>query len=193
MAEMKKEGLLIWVTGFFCAGKSTLARAAIMSVPGLIFAEAVTTRPRREKEENILNELRFVGKEEYASLRAGSALWDHSEVAGNYYGADIAVIREQLRRGINLICPVAPDILIVDEMKEAYSIQPILIWIDTPLDTANKRLAELRPDRSKHHYQTSKTRDTFLKTADFIFTPSGELETDIRDFIGLIRKIIQAK
>lgn len=185
-----KPGVLIWVTGHFGAGKSTLTQAAVRKIPDLKFMETYTTRPRREGEEDLQGELIFVSKEEYEKLRAKSSSWDHSEVAGNFYGNDAAAINAQLRKGQDLICPVAPDVSMLNEMKECYEVNPVFVWIDVPLETANTRLETLRPDRIKHHYQNEETRVTFLKLADHIFTPIGDLEKDVVSFVELIKNIM---
>ncbi len=50
---MATNGELILVTGFYGAGKSTLARAALDAIDSLEYLQTVTTRPPRPEEGSL--------------------------------------------------------------------------------------------------------------------------------------------
>jgi guanylate kinase len=50
---MATHGELILVTGFYGAGKSTLARAALDALDSLEYLQTVTTRPPRPEEGSL--------------------------------------------------------------------------------------------------------------------------------------------
>ncbi len=136
----------------------------------------------------------FVTTDEYGLLKKKSKSWDHSEIAGNYYGADVSEYNELLSKGKNIICCVAPDLKIIDQMSFLYCVKPVLIWIDTDLIVANKRLIDSklngRAAGSLHYLQNEENTEKIKSKTDYIFAPKGSLKEDSASFVELIKKII---
>ena len=187
-----KTGKFILVTGFFGAGKSSLVNAAIKNIPNLVYLKTITTRPKRKEE---LEEYSFVTLEKYEILRRESKKWDHSEIAGNYYGANISEYNKIILEGKNVICCIAPEVKTIEQMSSIYAVKPLLIWIDAKLSIANKRLVNSeineRIARKNNDLQTEKNASIIKAKVDWIFTPKGNIEEDKTAFAILIKKLLK--
>jgi guanylate kinase len=175
-------GKLILVSGVAGAGKTTLISYALRVLPGLLYLKTYTTRPMRAGEEKT-HEYIFVTDDQYAQLRAASSHWDHTEYASHFYGADTRQVKDELTKGRNVICSVAPDITVIREMAALYEVNPITIWIDTPADIAKLRTRHdtLRKSREDNH-QVS-------RYFDYIYKPSNSLLKDRTTFVDLLRAV----
>lgn len=172
---------LIFVSGLSGAGKTTLIRAVLNRIPNLHYLKTVTTRPRRPNESDSF-EYKFVSDDEYNELRAKSANWDHTDYQGYKYGADVDEIKSLLSAGEKVICSIAPDAEIAESMSKLYGATPIIIWIDTAPEVAKARINgdKVRLERDED--------ETFKSEADFIFTSTGKLPEDEKNFIELVTR-----
>ncbi len=185
------KGKLIWVTGYFGSGKTTLVRTILNNVENLKYMKTYTTREPREGETNSnFGEYYFINTDDYNKRKSTSGRWDHTVIGTDFYGVDTDTINHELSTGINFVCNVVPNLDLLQKMKKFYEISPIIVWIDTPLSVANERLRLTRKERIKHLLQTPETRKIFCEIANYVFTPENKLEIDILTFKGLISKII---
>jgi len=183
---MKVYGTFILVTGLYGAGKTSLVSAALLSVEKLEYLKTTTTRlPRPEEIAHGSLEYDFVTRSEYEFRRRASQYWDHSEVGGYEYGADIDRINQKLAHGVSVICCVAPDMAVILEMRTLYATPPVLIWVDTPLAIANARLLasgdDSRAARVEHRLQS-----------ESVVEPIGNLEIDQANFIKMLTQYMDA-
>lgn len=176
-------GKLIFISGVSGGGKTTLIGAALRAIPELHYLHTVTTRPPRDNETDSF-EYSFVTDEAYEKQKAASTDWDHTDYRGHKYGADVAAIKALIAQGQPVICAVAPDLFVIDEMQDRYGVAPIKIWIDTPPQSAKQRiqndldrLSRAESDRVKHAF-------------DFIFAPTGDLKKDEAEFTHTIRTVL---
>jgi guanylate kinase len=175
---------LILVSGLSGAGKTTLIAGALKAMPDLEYIRTYTTRPMRPGEENS-HEYIFVSQAEYDNLRAGLENWDHTEYAGFSYGADAAVIKTLLAEGKNVICSVAPDLEVIDDMAKLYGPEPVTIWIRVPKEVAKSRIYN-------DDIRDSRNEDVVISTNfDYVLEPVGEIDTDVTRFVGLIRDLMK--
>lgn len=176
-------GKLIFVSGLSGAGKTTLVGAALANIPELHYVRTVTTRPPRKGETGSF-EYDFVSEDEYARRRSASAGWDHTKYMGHEYGADIAAVKTWLEGGQPVICSVAPDLFIINEMQEHYGMKPIKIWINAPVRVAKQRLQDDLDRLSRA--ETDRVKGDF----DFIFEPTGNLAADKREFTRILENVL---
>lgn len=79
-------GKLIVITAPSGAGKTTIARHLLVSIPGLAFSVSATTR-RQRKEEQEGKDYYFINEEEFKRRREAGAFIEWEEVYhGTYYG-----------------------------------------------------------------------------------------------------------
>lgn len=183
-------GKLILVTGYLGAGKTTLVKRALEQIDGLRYLTTVTTRlPRPEEIAGPSPEYEFVSPAAYARRRRQSKQWDHTEFGGNSYGADVDRVNSLLAGGSNIICHVAADQATIQQMSNLYTVQPTLIWIDTPLDVANRRLAQSGDDA--RHLRGQATASSVRHLAHLTFTPTQNLNNDTAAFTQLVKQVLK--
>jgi guanylate kinase len=192
-------GKLILVSGVSGAGKTTLIAHALKivppsfprrresrtkSIPQLSYLNTFTTRPMREGEEGT-HEYEFVDAATYAELKKNSTAWDHTDYKGYSYGADIAQARDVLSQGGNIICSVAPDNDVIAEMSRLYGTEVITIWIEAPMHIAAERVSNdvIRKNRNES--------DSAKESFNIVFSPSGVLQADEKEFAKLIQTLTQ--
>ena len=92
---MKKQGLLIVVSGPSGTGKGTVCKALLAAHPEIAYSVSATTRSPREGEQNGVNYY-FTEKAAFEKMIANGELLEWAEVYGNYYGTPLKKIQEKL-------------------------------------------------------------------------------------------------
>ncbi len=87
------------------AGKTSLVKALVESMEGVVVSVSYTTRPRRPGERDGVN-YHFVDMETFRQMIADNAFLEHAQVFGNYYGTARNNITEQLRQGVDVILEI---------------------------------------------------------------------------------------
>ncbi len=173
------QGSLIFVSGLSGAGKTTLIRHALENTTNLIYLKTHTTRPRRPGEGSS-PEYEFVADDEYEESRRHSKQWDHTEYGGYKYGADVEFIRQRLAQGADVICAVAPNLQVIEGMTSLYGTLSKTIWINTPEQIAQRRIADDAQRASR------KEDDSARQYFDYVFEPTGDIKVDCRAFLQLL-------
>jgi guanylate kinase len=139
-------------------------------------------------------EYEFVTPEEYTARRASSKPWDHMHLQEHNYGADVDGVNQKLARGIGIICCTAPDEDTISQMSNLYAVSPVVVWVDTPLELANKRLLasgnERRMGRVHHKLQSETNAAKIKQLASVVFEPVNDLRVDEANFVGTIQQIM---
>jgi guanylate kinase len=99
------EGVLFIVSGPSGVGKSTLVRAALDRVPGLVFSVSATTRPPREGERDGVD-YRFVSPEQFERWVQEDAFLEHATVYGRRYGTLRTATQQVLGDGISVLLDI---------------------------------------------------------------------------------------
>ncbi|MFO7859341.1 MAG: guanylate kinase [Ectothiorhodospiraceae bacterium] len=87
------------------AGKTSLVRALVDAVPGLVISVSHTTRPRRDGETDGVD-YHFVDAETFEAMVARDAFLEHARVFGNAYGTARASVTEYLAAGTDVILEI---------------------------------------------------------------------------------------
>lgn len=188
---------IIYVCGLYGAGKSTLIRAALHSVEALQSLPTHVTRPPRpgELEDAKLN-VRFVTKDEYEQIRAGRSSWDHTEIAGTWYGADASAINADIRAGKTFIIASPNTVDKLREMQRNYVGSGVVIWIDTDIAACNARLLARDGEKAKKRVadsaQSEEEATRMREVADIVFKPTGDLVADGHRFVELVSELMHA-
>lgn len=189
--DSERRGNLLVVCGASGSGKSTLARHALgVFSKDLRYMNTYTTRSRRFDEDDI--EYTFVDEDQYAYVRDKAVLWDESYIYGNYYGLDPAWYLAELSEGRNFIVCTVPDNALVDPMIDLYepsgSVKMIYIKMDRRVSEERIMKRKIERDLSRIAIDAAMLENKFR--ADFIFTPSGDLECDKERFNAVIGGIL---
>lgn len=182
---------LILLAGYSGAGKSTLEQAVLARIADMQYLKNTTTRPARP-DDHTEYAYDFVSKEVY-NKRRSKPNWNHIEYAGFSYGIDVDAIREHLAQDTHIIGSAIPDALLIRRLRDSFATPSYLIWLDTPLPTANERISMASTERSlriSNHLQTQKQGEDIKRKADFIFRPSNTLNQDEDAFVDLVQKIL---
>lgn len=174
---------LIFVSGLTGAGKTTLVGEALKAIDNLEVLLTYTTRPKRADEDKSYAYI-FLSDDEYNAKKALSDNWDETTYKGYRYASDAEKFINDLNEGINVIATVTPNMDDIRAMAQIYRTQPVTIWINTDSAIAASRVREdkLRSLREED--------DTVKAEFDILFEPTGDLQTDTKSFIDLLKKVV---
>lgn len=183
---MKKQGMLIVVSGFSGVGKGTAVKELIKK-PGYSLSISATTRQPRAGEEHG-REYFFKTVEEFESLIAEDGFIEHARYVNNYYGTPRAFVEQQLAEGNNVILEI--------EVKGALQIKAqypnaILIFISaasaeelklrlTGRGTETEEVIEQRMKRAAEEALSIKDYDYFVINRD------GQLEQCVEEIHNIV-------
>lgn len=189
-------GGIIYVCGLYGAGKSTLIQTALFSIESLKNVTTYITRPPRPSElEDKKLEYHFVSKEEYEQSRSSSKSWDHTEIAGTFYGTDAEDINQRVDRGEVFIIASPNTVEKLNEMQQYYRGHSLVVWINTNLETSNKRLLERDGEkaalRMNDPAQSEAEAARMKSVANVIFETSDNLESDEMKFVRLVSQLVE--
>ena len=102
---LKKRGNLIIISAPSGAGKTTLVRGLVASVPNLLVSVSHTTRPRRAGE-NDGADYHFIDVPAFEALIEKGEFLEYAEVFGHYYGTSGHWVEQQLAGGRNIILEI---------------------------------------------------------------------------------------
>ena len=163
------KGSLIVLSGFSGAGKSTVINQVLAQRPEIYFSISFTTREPRAGEVNGVN-YHFVTKEEFEARIARGEFLEYAQYNGNYYGTSMAILREKMAQGIDVILDIEVQgaALVREKMPEsvsAFIVPPSFQHLADRLrgrgtddeETIRKRLL-----RAKEEFKLAHTYDYFV-------------------------------
>jgi guanylate kinase len=99
------KGTLYIVSAPSGAGKTSLVRALVAAVPGVVVSVSHTTRPRRPGEEDGVH-YHFVDLPRFEAMLAEGAFLEQARVFDHRYGTARASVLEQLAEGTDVILEI---------------------------------------------------------------------------------------
>ena len=87
------------------AGKTTLAKALVSSVPNTVLSVSHTTRSRRAGELDG-TDYHFVDGEQFQKMVREDKFLEYAMVFSNYYGTSHVTVEQQLSRGKNVLLDI---------------------------------------------------------------------------------------
>jgi guanylate kinase len=124
------------------AGKDTAIEGLRQRDPSLSAVVTYTTRARRDGERDGVD-YHFVSTEQFAAMRAGSALLEHAEYAGHFYGVPRGPVEEALAQGRDVLLKI--DVQGAAMIKLAVP-SAILIFLAPPDTSVLERRIRARGD-----------------------------------------------
>ena len=100
-----RKGMLILVSGPSGSGKGTLCERLVAQDKSIIFSVSVTTRARRETEQEGIH-YRFISETEFDSLLKGDELLEHATVHDHRYGTPRQPVEDALENGLDVLLDV---------------------------------------------------------------------------------------
>ena len=129
------KGTLVVISGFSGAGKGTVLSQVLARRPDLYFSVSFTTRPPREGEKDGVN-YHFVTRQAFQERIERGEFLEYAEYVGNFYGTSMAVIREKLDQGIDVILEI--EIQGALKVKKRYP-EALLLFVTPPSAEELKR------------------------------------------------------
>ena len=126
------KGTLVVISGFSGAGKGTVLSQVLARRPDLYFSVSFTTRPPREGEKDGVN-YHFVTRQAFQERIERGEFLEYAEYVGNFYGTSMAVIREKLDQGLDVILEIE-----IQEAKEIVNYDYIVVN-----DTVDRAVGEI--------------------------------------------------
>jgi guanylate kinase len=123
-----KKGILFVISAPSGAGKTTLCRNVLETLPDIKFSVSYTTRSPRQGEVDGVH-YNFVDEEGFRRMIAGSEFIEWAEVHGNFYGTLRKKIAEMASAGIDVLLDI--DVQGARQVKESLP-DSVLIFILPP-------------------------------------------------------------
>ena len=143
MQEKKTKGSLFIVSAPSGAGKTTLCRKLVSSLPNLQFSVSYTTRQPRKGEVND-RDYTFINRQDFRLMADKGEFIEWAEVHGALYGTSRKRLEELLDSGNDVILDI--DTQGAMQIKERYK-EGIYIFILPPsLETLKERLKNRMTD-----------------------------------------------
>ena len=143
MQEKKSKGSLFIVSAPSGAGKTTLCRKLVSSLPNLQFSVSYTTRQPRREEVND-RDYTFISTQDFRLMADKGEFIEWAEVHGALYGTSRKRLEELLDSGNDVILDI--DTQGAMQIKERYK-EGIYIFILPPsLETLKERLKNRMTD-----------------------------------------------
>lgn len=134
---MKREGVLVVISGFSGAGKGTLMKNLLKKYDNYALSISMTTRKPREGEEDG-REYFFATKEEFEAKIKNDGLIEYACYCDNYYGTPKDYVQKMLADGKDVILEI--EIQGAMKVKEKFP-QTLLLFVMPPsAEELKKRL-----------------------------------------------------
>ena len=137
LRERKSKGSLFIVSAPSGAGKTTLCRQLVSSLPDLQFSVSYTTRSPREGEIND-RDYTFIGKEDFLSMARKGEFIEWAEVHGAYYGTSGSRINRSIDSGSDVILDI--DTQGAMQIKKKYDRGTYIFVLPPSLKVLKQRL-----------------------------------------------------
>lgn len=134
---MKKQGILVVVSGFAGTGKGTVMKELLKRYDNYALSVSATTRSPRDGERNGV-EYFFKTKEEFEQMIREEAFLEYACYVENYYGTPKAYVEEKMAEGMDVILEI--EIQGALAIKEKFP-EAVLLFIAPPsADVLKQRL-----------------------------------------------------
>jgi len=139
----KRRGILFIVSAPSGAGKTTLCKKLVASIPEIWHSISYTTRKPREGEING-REYYFVGEDTFQELLGSNEFLEHAHVYGNWYGTPRKALMDKLEQGVDVLLEI--DVQGALQLKKKFE-EAVFIFILPPsLEVLRERLLSRASD-----------------------------------------------
>ncbi|MBQ8053214.1 MAG: guanylate kinase [Lachnospiraceae bacterium] len=128
MADEKRPGKLVIISGFSGVGKGTVVRKLLENFGQYVLSVSMTTRKPREGEKDGVNYY-FVTNEKFENMIEKDGFLEHARYADHYYGTPMDFVIRSTKEGKNVILEI--EVQGAMQIKEKYP-DAVLIFVTTP-------------------------------------------------------------
>ncbi|NDO46807.1 guanylate kinase [Clostridium sp. MD294] len=135
---MKKEGMLVIISGPSGSGKGTVVKELVQKEDFALSISATTRTPRTGEIDGV--HYYFYSKETFEEMKNQNELLEWAEFCGNYYGTPRKYVEQQMSQGKNVILEI--EVQGALQIKKLYS-DCILVFLVPPnIKELQKRLTQ---------------------------------------------------
>ena len=167
------------------AGKTTLCKRLVSSLPDLKFSVSYTTRQPRPGEVND-RDYTFVIRQDFESMINGGEFIEWAEVHGAFYGTSLRRLKEIMDSGCDVILDI--DTQGAMQIKEKYGEGTFIFILPPSMDVLKKRLKERMTDSKEEIEKRLKTAISEIHTYqsyDYVII-NDTLEQALNEFRAII-------
>jgi len=168
------------------SGKTTICRALLARVEGLVLSVSYTTRERR-KGESDGKDYYFVNEQEFDNMVKRKEFLEYARVYGNRYGTSYATVDAIVSRGEDAVLEI--DVQGGRAVKAAVP-EAVLVGILPPdRDTLRKRLfgrAREGREEMERRFEAARQEISELKRYDYLVV-NKDLDTAVRQVEWIVR------
>ena len=128
MADEKRLGKIVIISGFSGVGKGTVVKKLLEDYDHYVLSVSMTTREPREGEINGVNYY-FVTNEEFEKMIGEDGFLEHAGYVNHYYGTPKAFVMKSIEEGKDVILEI--EVQGAMQIKQAYP-EAVLVFIVTP-------------------------------------------------------------
>ncbi len=168
------------------SGKTTICRALLARVEGLVLSVSYTTRERR-KGESDGRDYYFVNEQKFDNMVKRKEFLEYARVYGNWYGTSFAAVDAIVSRGEDAVLEI--DVQGGRSVKAAVP-EAVLVGILPPdRDTLRKRLfgrAREGREEMERRLEAARQEISELKRYDYLVV-NKDLEAAVRQVEWIVR------
>jgi guanylate kinase len=136
-------GILFIVSAPSGAGKTTLCKQLVASMPGLWHSVSYTTRKPRAGEEGG-REYYFVEEDAFQDLMSRHEFLEYAHVYGNWYGTPRKALIDKLEQGVDVLLEI--DVQGALQIKKKFEDAVFIFILPPSLETLRERLLSRASD-----------------------------------------------
>jgi len=184
---MKRDGVLVVVSGFSGAGKGTLLKRLMEKYDDYVFSISMTTRAPRVGESDG-REYFFRTKEVFEQTIQEDGFIEYASYCDNYYGTPKEYVESQLREGKNVLLDI--EVQGAMNIRKKYPSALIIYVLPPSVKELRKRL-EGRGTESKEvidkRIRRAKEEAEFIDAYDYIL-----INDDLDSCVEELHRVIMA-
>ena len=170
------------------AGKTTIIKRALESIPHLVLSVSHTSRHPRQGESHAKDYF-FISAEEFRKKIENGDFLEWAIVHGNYYGTSRVEILRLNKEGKLVILDI--DVQGAQQLKNNKGIKSIYIFIEPPsMEELRKRLENRHtesPESIEIRIQNAREELRHKVEYDFVIV-NDDLETAVKSFENIIKQ-----
>ncbi len=180
-----KKGNSIIISAPSGAGKTSLVKALIETIPNLYVSISHTTRPKRQYEKDGAD-YHFVDRSQFLALVANGKFLEYAEVFENYYGTSRDWVESQLSEGKDIILEI--DWQGAEQVRKLITPAVTIFVLPPSYETLEARLCE-RGDADEEvtlRMREAKDELSHYREYDFLVI-NDDFNTALQELNNIIR------
>ena len=184
----ERRGILFVISGPSGAGKTTLCKQLIDSVPGLWHSVSYTTRKPRVGEEG-RREYYFIEESAFQEMVTRHEFLEYAQVYGQWYGTPRKALMDKMEQGIDVLLEI--DVQGALQIKKQFADAVYVFILPPSLDTLQERLYGRASDSTEEiHRRLQKVKEEVRSFHEYYYVVRNE---NLRESLRELESIFVAE